>query len=102
MFKEELEKILFILCSAYDPEANLPIYDLDYKEALTSIINLVDKEVIGSDIKQDANTDDYGEYTVCANCDVILIDESYPSMACNCTVENALKAKQRAIIRKKP
>ena len=50
---------------------------------------------------QKPNSEDYSDFNVCETCEVILIDESEPANACNCTVRNELRAEIRSAIKLK-
>ncbi len=65
------------------------------KSKLTKYI----EQVIGEDDIQKPNDEGYSDWNVCETCEVIMIDESDPPMACNCTVRNQLRAEQRAKLR---
>lgn len=96
MFKEQLEKILENFYHEagdwwdihmegvdVDPEAYDRDYDKCRETALTSIINLVDKELIGEDEPEEVEFDETtGKLT-----DLTLV------------IRNQLRAEQRAIIR---
>lgn len=67
----------------------------DAQDKLRSALYELMLGVIGENEKQIQNDEDYSDWLVCQTCEVILIDESDPPLACNCTIRNKLKAEQR-------